>query len=160
MSDEQPASIEVAGTRFPPPLAVMAVILAGFGLERFVPLSLGIPRAVARVAGGGLLVAGLAAGILAARALFRAGSNPNPHRPSRHLVTSGIYARTRNPIYVSMAVLVLGFGILARNGWHLIGLVIFLVVVDRTQIPREERYLEGRFGEDFRAYRRRVRRWL
>jgi protein-S-isoprenylcysteine O-methyltransferase Ste14 len=59
-----------------------------------------------------------------------------------------------------MAVLILGFGVLARNGWHLVGLALFLVVIDRTQVPREERYLEGRFGEEFRDYKRRVRRWV
>lgn len=151
---------ETAGTGFPPPLTMMAVILAGFALERFVPFRLPLPKAVATTAGAILLAVGLAVGVFAARALFRGGSHPNPHRPSQGLVTSGIYARTRNPIYISMALLILGFGILARNGWHLIGLALFLLIVDRTQIPREEKYLDARFGEAFRDYKRRVRRWV
>ena len=138
----------------------MAVILGGLALERVVPLRLPLPRAFAIAAGSILLAAGGAAGAFAARSLFAGGSHPSPRRPTGRLVTSGIYARTRNPIYVSMAALILGSGILARNGWHLAGLALFLVVIDRAQIPREERYLADRFGEEFRDYTRRVRRWI
>jgi protein-S-isoprenylcysteine O-methyltransferase Ste14 len=150
----------VAGTRIPPPLTLTAVILAGFALEHFYPLHLPIRSSASAIAGTLLLGAGLVLGALAVRALIRGGSHPYPHRPAGAIVTSGIYAKTRNPIYFSMAVLLLGVGMLARNGWHLIGFAVFVVLIDRTQIPREEQYLEECFGAEYQAYKRRVRRWV
>jgi hypothetical protein len=76
------------------------------------------------------------------------------------LITDGPYRFSRNPGYVSLTMLYLGLGILLDNGWVLILVVPVLVVMDRWVIRREDRHLEARFGDDFRRYRARVRRWL
>ncbi len=151
---------KAAGAPVPPPAAFAGAVLLGFLLHRWAPLPLPLPVPAARAAGGALLLAGFALGLAAMRALADAETSPFPHRPSRALVARGAYALSRNPIYLSLALMLAGIAIAARSGWHAVTLVLFLVVLDRVQIRREERYLETRFGEEFRAYRSRVRRWI
>ncbi|HWC64894.1 MAG TPA: isoprenylcysteine carboxylmethyltransferase family protein [Thermoanaerobaculia bacterium] len=148
------------GAPVPPPAVLAVAILLGFLLNGWIPFALPIPVAAARIAGGVLLLGGFALGLVALRALVSGGSNPLPHRPSGALVAHGVYRFTRNPIYLSMAILIAGVAVLARSGWHVVMLVVFVVVLDATQIRREEKYLEKRFGDEFRAYRSRVRRWI
>jgi protein-S-isoprenylcysteine O-methyltransferase Ste14 len=148
------------GAPVPPPAVFAAAILAGFALNLAKPLPLPIPVAAARIAGGILILGGFALGLAALRSLAAGGSSPIPHRPSKALVVGGIYRWTRNPIYLSMAVLVAGVAVLARSGWHLAMVALLVVVLDLTQIRREERYLEGNFGDAFRDYCRRTRRWI
>lgn len=149
-----------AGAPIPPPVVFFAAILAGFGIRHFVPFELPIPEIASRVTGALLVVAGVGLGLAGTRNLVRGGTTPFPHRPSSALVESGAYGFSRNPIYLSMAVLLAGVAILFRSGWHLAMTALLVAVLDRTQIPREERYLEALFGDAYRAYARRVRRWL
>ncbi len=151
---------EAVGAPVPPPAVLAAAILLGFLLNGWKPLALPIPVAIARGAGGLLLLGGFALGLAALRSLAAGGSSPIPHRPTKALVVGGIYRFTRNPIYLSMAFMVAGVALLARSGWHLVMLALLVVVLDFTQIRREERYLEEKFGAEFREYRRRVGRWL
>lgn len=151
---------DAVGAPVPPPAVLAAAILLGFLVNMWKPFALEIPTVPARVAGGILLLGGFAMGLMAARALAEGGSSPLPHRASGALVAHGVYRLTRNPIYLSMAVLLAGIAVLARSGWHLVMLAIFLLVINGTQIPREERYLEARFGDSYREYARNVRRWL
>jgi len=148
------------GAPIPPPALLFAAVLAGFALRHFAALEIPISSAAAMAAGAVLLAAGVALGVAATRTLVRGGTTPVPHRPTSVLVSSGIFRITRNPIYLSMAVLILGIAVLARSGWHLVMLALFVLVIDRTQIRREERYLAGRFGDAYREYARRVRRWV
>jgi protein-S-isoprenylcysteine O-methyltransferase Ste14 len=83
-----------------------------------------------------------------------------PMKPSTALVTSGPYLATRNPMYVGMAFLYAGLALLLGVIWSLAFLPAVLLMVDRFVIAREERYLEAKFGEEYRAYKGRVRRWL
>ena len=149
-----------AGAPVPPPVLLFAAILAGFALRYFSALEIPISRGAARGAGALLLAAGIALGLAGTRSLLRGGATPVPHRPTRALVAAGVFRITRNPIYLSMAVLILGIAVIARSGWHLAMLGLFVLVIDRTQIRREERYLEERFGPAYREYARRVRRWI
>jgi protein-S-isoprenylcysteine O-methyltransferase Ste14 len=80
--------------------------------------------------------------------------------PTIALVTSGPYRLTRNPMYVGMAFLYGAFALAFGVIWALITLPLVLIAVDRLVIAREEPYLEARFGEQYREYTRRVRRWL
>jgi len=151
---------DAVGAPVPPPAAFAGAILLGFLLERWMPIPLPIPVPFARVAGGVLMLGGFALGLAALRSLAAAGASPIPHRPTEALAVRGVYRVTRNPIYLSMALLVAGVAVLARSGWHLAMLALLVAVLDFGQIRREERYLEENFGEAFRAYRRRVRRWI
>jgi protein-S-isoprenylcysteine O-methyltransferase Ste14 len=83
-----------------------------------------------------------------------------PWDPATALVTEGPYRRTRNPMYLGMAALyggiALGFGLL----WALALLPVVILLIDRVVIRREEAYLETKYGDAYRDYRNRVRRWI
>ena len=76
------------------------------------------------------------------------------------LVRSGPYRFSRNPIYVAFTLLQIGFAVWLDSAWILAMLAPVLLVMSYGVIAREERYLEARFGEEYRSYARSVRRWL
>ena len=110
--------------------------------------------------GGALVVLGLVVMVVAVRAFRAAGTNVETPKPAISLVTDGIYARSRNPMYVSLTLLFGGIAMLANSVWLALLVLPFLAVLRVGVIAREERYLERKFGEPYRAYRARVRRWL
>ena len=86
----------------------------------------------------------------------------NPLKPdtSSSLVGSGVYKLTRNPMYLGFLMLLLAWAIYLSNAFALLFVPMFLVYMNRFQIEPEERALTSRFGQEFVAYTRRVRRWL
>ena len=88
-------------------------------------------------------------------------STPVPsNQPVRALVTTGIHAWSRNPIYVGMFLLYAGIGIAVRSPWVLILALPLVIILRYGVVAREEAYLERRFGDAYRDYKARVRRWL
>jgi protein-S-isoprenylcysteine O-methyltransferase Ste14 len=154
------ADDDSARVTFPPPIAYLGTLLAGlladwlFGLQ--VPLSPTV-RIVAVLL---LLVAGSSL-VLAARNHFvRAGTDVKPWKTSSAIVSDGVYAFTRNPMYLGMALVYLGIALGFASMSALVLLPLLLVVVHTQVIAREERYLEAKFGDLYREYRTKVRRWL
>jgi protein-S-isoprenylcysteine O-methyltransferase Ste14 len=154
------ADDDSARVTFPPPIAYLGTLLAGlladwlFGLQ--VPLSPTV-RIVAVLL---LLVAGSSL-VLAARNHFvRAGTDVKPWKTSSAIVSDGVYAFTRNPMYLGMALVYLGIALGFASMSALVLLPLLLVVVHTHVIAREERYLEAKFGDLYREYRTKVRRWL
>ncbi|MBW8354966.1 MAG: isoprenylcysteine carboxylmethyltransferase family protein [Pseudomonas sp.] len=92
----------------------------------------------------------------------RARTTVNPLKPeaASALVTSGIYRYTRNPMYVGFALWLLAWGLYLASPLVLLGVLGFVLYMNRLQIAPEERALGRLFGADFAAYRQRVRRWL
>ncbi|MCF6457801.1 isoprenylcysteine carboxylmethyltransferase family protein [Pseudoalteromonas sp. MMG024] len=86
----------------------------------------------------------------------------NPLKPetASSLVTSGIFQYTRNPMYLGMAVAILGFAILLGSWLSLLGVVAFVLFIERFQIKPEEAALIECFGEQFIQYKKHIRRWL
>ena len=82
------------------------------------------------------------------------------NRPVRALVTTGIHGWSRNPIYVGMFLLYAGIGLAACSPWVLILAVPLVIILRYGVVAREETYLEQRFGDTYRDYKARVRRWL
>jgi len=102
-----------------------------------------------------VLVAGLA--ILQMR---KAGTNIDVRKPATTIVSDGIYRFTRNPMYLSMALLMIAISILISNIWILILTPVFIIVIQKGVIEREEHYLEGKFGVEYTTYKQRTRRWI
>ena len=146
-----------------PPRIAYLFLAIGAILGWLWPLPLlpaGSPAALRFGGGGGLVALGLVVMTLAVRAFRDAGTNVETPKPAIALVTGGIYARSRNPMYVALALLFAGIGVLADSGWLALLLVPYVAVLRIGVIAREERYLERKFGAPYRAYRAHVRRWL
>lgn len=112
------------------------------------------------ILGGLLFVLGLAITLTSARLFQRVKTNIIPYNDPNELVTSGWFRRTRNPMYLGMVVVLAGISI---GFGELIGYavpVIFLVLMDRTFIPMEEKAMQRVFGARYDAYRGEVRRWI
>jgi protein-S-isoprenylcysteine O-methyltransferase Ste14 len=148
---------DTAGVVAPPPLIFGGALIAGLALDALAPSPFA-PRA-ARLLGWPLVATGAATGIAGFRALRRAGTEVDPRRPTTRIVDDGPYARSRNPLYVAMALVYGGVTLRADAGWAALLLPGALLVIGRGVIDREERYLEARFGDEYRAYRERVPRW-
>lgn len=112
------------------------------------------------LAGGAVLLAGLALLVSAGGLFARAGTGLVPFRDVRRLVTHGLYRYSRNPMYLAMALVLLGVSLTVGGGLTLVVPPLFMVVIEWRFIRAEERQLEALFGDDYRAYCRRVRRWL
>jgi len=107
-----------------------------------------------------LAIVGLAIGSPAFLGMLRAHTNIDPSRPATALVTSGTFRISRNPLYLSMVLLYVGAALSYRLTAALVVLPIALVLLHFGVIRREERYLEGKFGDQYRDYRSHVRRWI
>jgi protein-S-isoprenylcysteine O-methyltransferase Ste14 len=158
MESASPVS-DSAGVRVPPPLVYLGGLAVGFALEALLPGS-SIPAVVQWVLGGALLLAGLALLASFNTTFQRKGTAVEPWKPTTAIVTTGPYRVTRNPAYVGMALVYVGIAVLSQALWVLVPLPVVLLIIDRTVIAREERYLERKFGREYLDYKGSVRRWV
>ena len=135
---------DIPGVIAPPPIIFLAFLAGGWTLGNLI----GEPTL-------GLIVEGAAAGVFR-----RAGTAVEPWKPSTALVTNGIYALSRNPIYVGFTIVYAGLAIGLDSPLAAAMILPCLIVIDRFVIVREEAYLERKFGEAYRAYKGKARRWL
>jgi protein-S-isoprenylcysteine O-methyltransferase Ste14 len=151
-----------SGVHFPPPLIFAGALAAGFLLHRAwpAPIVASAGQTILHVAGGLRIALGMGLVSSAIRAFPRAGTNVNPTQPATALVVTGPYRFTRNPMYVSLTAASGGIALLTNGWWPLVLLLPALLLVRCAVIAREERYLEARFGDAYRQYTRRVRRWV
>ena len=147
--------------KVPPPVLALVLALAMWVVSRLtqtfeVDASLRIAVAIAIALVGGAFSA---AGITAFRG---AQTTLNPMKPemASSLVTSGIYRVTRNPMYVGLLFVLVGWAAYFCTPWALAGPVVFVAYMTRFQIAPEEKALMSAFGEAYASYKARVRRWL
>lgn len=158
MTDSTPQ--DNAGIRLFPPAVFILPLAAGLAVHVWIlPVRI-LPTWLATPLGAVLLLGWAAVMADAARALRRAGTPVNPTKPTTALVTTGPYALSRNPLYLSLTVAYLGAVALANALWPLVLLPFALFVIRTRVIAKEEAYLERKFGDAYRAYRARVRRWI
>jgi protein-S-isoprenylcysteine O-methyltransferase Ste14 len=144
---------------FPPPFLYVGVFLLGLLLDRLVPVP-ELPRTPARILSAVLLLPGLGLTFWSLGLFLRARTSPLPMRPATALVRSGPYRWTRNPMYLGVLLLYLGVALLFDVTGALVLAPLAVLLVGRLVIRREERYLEERFGEEYRRYKGEVRRWI
>ncbi|HYX46020.1 MAG TPA: isoprenylcysteine carboxylmethyltransferase family protein [Sphingomicrobium sp.] len=150
-----------ANVRFPPPLIYVAGLALGVAADRVLNVpSLGLSLATRIVAGLVLDVAGFLVMFAGAGLFLRRRTAILPFKPASALVTSGILGWTRNPMYLGMAVFYIGLAVILNSLVALVVLPLVLAIVQTQVIAREEAYLERAFGNEYVAYRTRVRRWL
>ena len=139
---------------FPPAIHLVAIAI-GFLLQWVVPI---------RISGmlvPGVLVLAIAVGlsVWAVILMARAGTTPNPTRPTTALLIRGPYRFTRNPMYLAWELIVVGVGMAANAPWVIVMAVPAALLTRRLVIDKEERYLESKFGTEYLNYKSRVRRW-
>jgi protein-S-isoprenylcysteine O-methyltransferase Ste14 len=151
-----------AGVIARPPLLFLSGLLLGLTFDRLLPLSLENPAVDSAylTAGGFVILLGLAVFIAGIRSLSRAATPAPTNQPTRVLVTTGIHGWTRNPIYLGMFLVYAGIGIAARSPWTLLLTLPLAITIRYGVVAREEAYLERRFGDAYRDYKARARRWL
>lgn len=147
--------------RIPPPVVFMIAALAMSAGAYTTPYQPFLPQQVRFWVSLALFLLA-AVGPLAIFAFSRAKTTVDPVNIERasKLVTSGVFNITRNPMYLSMALLLTGLSVALGWPWALLGPALFVLYITRFQIIPEERMLTAKFGADYIAYRSRVRRWL
>lgn len=150
---------DAAGLGLPAPAIFAGLFIIGFALKWAIP-GVAVPPWM-RTLGWALVIVGFAGiGLPGMLALRRAGTSPNPRRPTTALVVTGPYRFTRHPLYLSMTVIYAGLALAVNAVVALVLLAVAVVLIDRGPMVREERYMEQRFGDAYRAYKARVRRWV
>jgi protein-S-isoprenylcysteine O-methyltransferase Ste14 len=153
-------SMDHANVPFPPPLLYAGALLLGWLAGRFLGIGWEGYRGLSLYVGGVFTLLGIVLILWAAGLFRRAGTNIRPREPANSLVLTGLYRKTRNPMYLGMTLLYFGLALLLHSLVALLLLIVVLVIIQTQVIAREERYLEARFGDDYRAYKKRVRRWI
>lgn len=143
-----------------PPLIYLISVLAGVVASWLFGGTIAGGSSFLLLAGGVLLVAGLAGSLRFVRVFQQMGQDRNPRTATPRLAVDGIYGVSRNPAYVSITAIQIGLALLLDNPWILAALLPALVVMHYGVILREEAYLERTFGEEYQSYKARVRRWL
>jgi protein-S-isoprenylcysteine O-methyltransferase Ste14 len=144
-----------------PPLIPLSVLVAGVVLNFLIPLGLlAHVFLLGRIAVGAIaFVAGVGMVIGANRIFQRIGTNTRPSLPTLALGTTGIFTWTRNPMYVGGSLALFGIAIGFALDWVILLLVASLPLIHYGIILREERYLERKFGDEYRRYTERVPRY-
>ena len=151
-----------AGVRAFPPLVAAIGCVIGLALTFLYPVPIvsgkGTPALLTAGVAFVLMFLGLA---ISANVTFRrAGTPANPYRPTTALASGGPYRFSRNPMYLGLVLFTVGLGLVLDSMWFLLVAVAVMLALRNLVIVHEERYLEEKFGDQYRDYSKRVRRWF
>jgi protein-S-isoprenylcysteine O-methyltransferase Ste14 len=147
--------------KIPPPLVAIVVALLMWLTSRAIgPFD--VPHVLRVSAALAFVVIGLGFDLAGLVSFVRAKTTVNPIKPASTstLVITGVYRVTRNPMYLGLLLVLLGWATFLANGVAYLLALLFVPYIDRFQIAPEERVLSAKFGTEFSAYQARVRRWL
>lgn len=149
------------GVYIPPPLLYITTFVAAVLLQRLWPLNKAFfHTATAKIIGAVVLLAGLFFNLPALRQFFKTKNTLITVKPAASLQSTGIYAVSRNPMYVSLLLFYTGLSFFIGSWWNFMLLPFLVLWVQEYVIKREEIYLDHRFGQAYRDYRASVRRWM
>jgi protein-S-isoprenylcysteine O-methyltransferase Ste14 len=142
----------------PPPVPPIVALVLIIILELTVPVDF-LPQALSLAVGIPLLVGGLGLWGWGIASLLKLGESPDPFKPTGQLLTGGALRISRNPIYAGGTIGLFGLALLLDTATGAAVAVVLAVVAHNLALA-EERYLEAKFGGEYREYRSRVRRWI
>lgn len=143
----------------PPPLIFLSGLLIGGFANWLFPVNF-LPKNLAATAGIVLTIAGLTIILMAVLQMRRTKTNVEPWKPTTAILDTGLYALSRNPIYLGMVLVYLGVSCLFGLIWFLPPLAAVLLTIHFGVILREEKYLTRKFGDEYLSYKNRVRCWI
>lgn len=148
-------------TRIPPPIYALSLALLMWMLHQYLPLLQWLNPPWSYLGVGLIIIAGLA-DLWSLFLFFKARTTPNPMHPERtqQLVTSGLYRYSRNPMYVGMLLMLIGWWLYLGSLSPAMLLPLFIWIINHQQILPEEAALGAKFGEAYKAYCQHVPRWL
>ncbi|MBU4260250.1 MAG: isoprenylcysteine carboxylmethyltransferase family protein [Proteobacteria bacterium] len=150
-----------AAIRIPPPVFFFVCLGCGLLMEYFFPLHLISLSPIARVLAGGIFM--LISGYFAVSAFFVLIKNKTPFDTSKStikIVTDGAYRFSRNPLYLSLLLLLFGIAVLTFSLWLFFTVPILYILFLFKAVNPEERYLSQKFGKEYSEYLAKVRRWI
>lgn len=155
------STMRILETKVPPPIVLLLVGAAMWATAHYAPAAQPRPQWRLFIAGA-LFAFGLAVSVLGLTAFRRARTTVNPITPeaASSIVSAGIYSYTRNPMYVGLTSILLGWAVWLWVPWVALGPLVFILYIARFQIIPEERVLTAKFGRDYLEYSQRVRRWI
>lgn len=145
----------------PPPLIYVAAFFASVLMQNLVPLNKDfLDTPTSKIIGAVIIIVGLLFNFPALQQFFKTKNTLITIKPATSLQTTGIFAVSRNPMYISLILIYSGISFIFGNWWSFILLPLLFLVVQEYIIKREEKYLERRFGQNYSDYKLKVRRWL
>ena len=149
------------GVYVPPPLIYIGFFLASVLLQDVWALNTEwIQTTAAHITGWIFIGVFLMINVMAVGKFIASKNTVMTIRPASSLQTNGVYAFTRNPMYLALAGLYCGLGIFFGNTWTFILFPLLIVTMQSYVIRREELYLHDAFGEEYNEYKKKVRRWI
>lgn len=143
-----------------PPVVGAVLALLGVGLHLAYPINV-LPNSWLTLTIGILALGfGIVLQVVCIKAFKRAQTTPLFKKPTTRIIQQGPYARSRNPIYVAVLFQFLGVALIVNSVWLLLALLIIFLYLNFGVIDAEEQYLEQKFGDEYREYKSKVRRWL
>lgn len=153
--------IDNPGVKIPPPLIYAAIFLIARGLNSLIPFQQKwLNTKPAHILGWVLIGLGFIFTVTSLSLFVRSKNTIIPIKPARSLQTGSVYALSRNPMYLSLLLAYCGLSFLIGDWWNFILIPVLIFIINSYVIRREEKYLERRFGNEFLAYKAKVRRWL
>lgn len=150
-----------AGVYIPPPIIYIGFYFIAWFLQRILPIDNSIiEKDITKFIGIIFFLVGLYLVVRGVNKFIQTGNTLITVKPANSLQKEGIYKFTRNPMYFGMSCFYIGFTCFFGNWWNIILLPIVLLIIQEYVIKREEKYLERKFGEEYRNYRQNVRRWV
>lgn len=142
------------------PLAwLLIALLAMYGLDRWLPIAGLLPPPFHRL-GLVFVVPGILILLQSGASFLKAKTGMLPFSEATTLVTGGMYRFSRNPMYLGMVLFLLGVALYLGSLSALIPVAVYAWIIDRQFIRNEEIFLTGIFGDEFKEYMKRVRRWI
>jgi protein-S-isoprenylcysteine O-methyltransferase Ste14 len=149
------------GIFIPPPLIYAAIFFLSILMQKIIPINNSFfDSRNATIAGIVLIVIALLFILPALIKFVQSKNTLVTIKPATSLQTKGIYSLTRNPMYMGLLILYSGIAMLEGNWWAFIFIPLIIIIVQSYVIRGEENYLQRAFGEEYNAYRKKVRRWI
>jgi protein-S-isoprenylcysteine O-methyltransferase Ste14 len=150
-----------AGVRIPPPVFFFICLGAGLWLEsNFPDTAMQIPSMIRLIPGLALTLLSGGLAVMAVYTMIRNKTTIDTNASTARIVQNGVFRFSRNPMYLSLLLLLSGLAVWRWSMGLLISVPILYVLILFLAIKPEERYLAGKFGKEYTDYAAKVRRWI